>query len=103
MKYTISELINKFEINYIGHCTKGSCEGGFIICDTLDNNRLVSIFPEGFISYDFNFRLSDITVEEGREWIFIHEQDKDEKNLLKHKLANALVECVKNGYEFRID
>jgi hypothetical protein len=101
MNYTITQLIDKFDSNYIAYCTHGSCKGGFIFCDKEDNNKLKSMYPEGFVSENFIFRIrDDITIEEGTEWIFMHEQSGERLKELNLELAKVLIVCSRNGYEF---
>lgn len=87
IKYTIGEILNKFEKNSdLAFAIKGECKGTLIFIDSANNDKLTNVHADGYMTEDFNFILSKhLTVEESKEWIFVSELNEEDEEYLAIK------------------
>lgn len=88
--YTIGELLDNFNsVRDIAYAFKGKLKGSIIFVDVNNNNILTTIYPDGRATEVMCIRFTDLSKEETREWVFAHEVDIDDTELI-HEIGLAL-------------
>ena len=102
--YLIGDILNKFTKNSVAYCINGVSKDSFIMCNTLEENRLYRLKPNGDISYDFYFGVPSEPSEADKQWIFLNEIDDLElAKKVNKQLTESIIESLKKGYKYYTD
>ena len=102
--HSVGSILDNMTSTDIAFCTKGVCEGIFIVSDKNDEDRLKNIYPDGRVVEGFYFRTPDeIPFEKRKEWVILREvEDEILKAQINRKFVVSLGETIKKGYRLNV-
>lgn len=94
-RYTIGQTLDKFERpNSVAFAITGSMKGTIIFANELKGGILTSIYPDGMVAEALYIRTTpEATLDELKQWIFIHEIDNSNHELL-HEVTGSYTKIL---------